>query len=195
MEVKKIALFLSILICGFSCSDSHIEPDETDNPDNTATIYDLFPNYNDYSGLYDGAYIKLENIETGKFNVFSVDEAVSLLQEEKPEWKIPSDAPYLYNEYFGVIRLIRTNKVRYKEAFEIFPNYFYYECLLSVKKLYELENTETKERQQFEINNAERLLRNSNGEWKIPNDAPYLLDSGTNIGLRLVRISEICRTL
>lgn len=195
MDVKKIALLLSILICGFSCSDSHTEPDENETPDKTTTIYDLFPNYSDYSGLYDGAYIKLVNIVTGKFNVFLVDEAISLLKEEKVEWKIPNDAPYLYNEYFGVIRLIRTNEVCYKEAFEIFPNYFYYECLLSVKKLYELENTETKERQQFEINNAERLLRNPNAEWKIPNDAPYLLDSGTNMGLSIIKISEMCRAL
>jgi len=58
-----------------------------------------------------------------------------------------------------------------------------------------LQAVHTKERQQFEINNAERLLRNPNGEWKIPNDAPYLLDSGTNMGLKLIKISEICKAL
>ena len=70
----------------------------------------------------------------------------------------------------------------------MFPNYFYYECL-RYDKLFELENTTTKERQQFDQYNAENLLKNSNGEWKIPDNVPY----GFNFtGLWFVSISEFC---
>ena len=194
MDVKKITLLFAILICAFSCSDSHTEPDENENPDDTTTIYDLFPDYNLYDNLYHVVgCIMMENISTGERKNFPIEEAGLLIKITVPEWKIPNNTPYLANTYFGAIRLIMPNEVCYKKAFEIFPDYFYYECLLSVKKIYELENTETKERQQFEINNAERLLRNPNGEWKIPNNAPYNMNFDN--GLTLIRISKMCRAL
>lgn len=189
--MKKIALLLTVLICCFSCSDNnHTERDK--NAD--TTIYDLFPDYDSYSSLYMSGYVKLESISTKELKQYSFDEAISILKETNPKWKIPNAAPYLYNEYFGVIRLILSNEVCYKEALALYPNYVYYECLQK-KNLFELENKSTKELKTFEVNYAEKLLRNPNEEWKIPKGAPYVLDSGTTIGLRLIHISEICHAL
>jgi len=195
MDMKKIVFLFIILNCSLSCSDSHKEPEENENPDNTTTIYDLFPNYNSYSHLYFLGYAILENLKTHKHEQFPVEDAGLLLKEANTEWKIPNDAPYLFIEYFSAIRLINPSEVCYKEVLAICPKYFYYEGLYRIKRLFELENTVTKERQQFEINNAEKLLRNPNKEWKIPNDAPYSLDSGLEMYLRVIPISEMCRAI
>lgn len=79
----------------------------------------------------------------------------------------------------------------YKEAFEIFPNYFYYECLYYIEKTFELENINTKERKNFNVNDAERMLRNPNPEWEIPHGVPYNMNLVS--GLQIVKISNLCK--
>lgn len=194
MEVKKITLLFTILVCCFSCGDNHTEPDENENPDNAATIYDLFPKYHHYEYLY--LYqrtIILKNKQNGDTKEFLIDDKGKLVDGINSEWEIPDDAPYLYNQHFNAVRLIMPNEVCYKEALNLFPNYFYYECLLRFENAYELENVATKELQTFDIYNAERLLRNPNGEWKIASNAPYSLDSVS--GIKIIKIKDICTYL
>lgn len=196
MDVKKIIVLLAISICWLSCSDSHTEPGENENPNNNTTIYDLFPEYNKYDNLYHVAGgIELQNISTKQLKIFPAVEAGLLLKENNLEWEIPNNAPYLYCEHFGAIRLIMTNEVCYKEVLKIFPNYMYYECLLGLKNKFELENIATKEIKQYDQISAEKQLRNPNPEWKIPKNAPYVLDFAGSYGLHLYRISEMCRAL
>jgi hypothetical protein len=78
-----------------------------------------------------------------------------------------------------------------KEVFEIFPNYFYYECLCYIGQAFELENINTKERKNFSVNDAERMLRNPNPEWQIPHDVPYNMNFVS--GLQIVKISNLCK--
>ena len=192
MKAERILLLLAVLFCSACSTNDHTEPD--DNPDNAITIYDLFPDYNRYDNLYHVAgCVAMENITTGQIKEFPAEEAGLLIKAAEPEWKIPDNAPYLSNAYFGVIRLIMSNEVCYKEVFEIFPNYFYYECLYYIEKVFELENIETKELKGFNVHEAERMLRNPN--WKIPQNAPYVLDFAGSYGLHLYRISEMCRAL
>ena len=49
----------------------------------------------------------------------------------------------------------------------------------------ELENTAADQRQEFEINHAERLLRMpNNGGWQLPEDSPYYFDPKNGIGFK-----------
>lgn len=49
----------------------------------------------------------------------------------------------------------------------------------------ELENTAANNRQTFEINHAERLLRMpNNGGWQLPEDSPYYFDVKNGIGYK-----------
>lgn len=50
---------------------------------------------------------------------------------------------------------------------------------------FELLNSKTKERGQFKVDEAERLLRMPNTDWTIPTDAPYLFSQAN--GLRFER--------
>jgi len=172
-----------------SCDGSGYEKNE--KREKPTTIYDLFPDYNRYYTAYMyGWQVELENIITKNRKEFSIEDAGLLLKAVDLEWKIPDDAPYLFDYFFGVVKLIDECDVCYEDVLEMFPNYLYYWCLSRIKQLYELENIATNERQQFDINNAERLLRNPNSEWKIPNDAPYYMNF--NSGLRLILIAELC---
>lgn len=195
MDVKKIVLLLVISICWFSCSDNHTEPEENENPNNTTTIYDLFPDYHKYEAPYLKGRVVLENTSTKAIKEFSLDNKGKIIDEIGSEWKIPNNSPYLFNEQFNAIRLIMPNEVCYKEALRIYPNYFYYQCLLIFENSYELENTTSKELQTFNIHEAEKQLRNPNMEWKIPQNAPYILDFAGSLGLHLYRISEMCSAL
>lgn len=192
MDVKRIVLLLAISICWFSCSDNHTEPGENENPNNTTTIYDLFPDYHKYEAPYLKGRIILENISTKEKREFALDEKGRLIDVVIGlEWKIPDNSPYLFNEQFNAVRLIMTNEVCYKEALKIYPNYFYYQCLLSYENTYELENAISKEIQQFNKYDTERQLRNPNTEWRIPQTTPYIMNFDS--GLHFVGISEMCK--
>lgn len=194
MTAERIFLLLTVFFC-VACSDNDYTGTD-DTSENPVTIYDLFPDYNRYDNLYHVAgCIAMENITTGLIKEFPAEEAGLLIKVAEPEWKVPDKAPYLSNAYFGVIRLIMSNEICYKEAFEIFPNYFYYECLYYIEKAFELENISTKERKNFNVNEAERMLRNPNPDWKIPQNVPYVLDFSSSMGLHLYKISEICSYL
>lgn len=192
MNIKNLVLLFVVLICSFSCSDNN-DPESEENNSDTTTIYDLFPSYDDYHSLYYAGFVILENSNTHEQKQFSVEEAGLLLIETNTEWTLPNDAPYLFNGHY--VRLIEKNEVCYNEVLEMFPNYLYYEYLYRIEHLFELENTTTNEREQFEVNTAERLLRTTDVEWKIPDDAPYVLDSGNTYGLWLVKISTFCNEL
>jgi hypothetical protein len=89
--------------------------------------------------------------------------------------------------------MLMPNEVCYKKALEMFPNYFYYECLYYIEKVFELKNIETKELKGFNVHEAERMLRNPNPDWKIPQNAPYILNFDN--GLHFFRILEMCSAL
>lgn len=192
MKMKSIVLLVISLLLSVSCSDNHTEPEENENPDNT-TIYDLFPNYSRYEAPYLKGRVILENISTKEIKEFALDNKGKLIDEVGSEWGIPNNSPYLFNEQFNAIRLIMPNEVCYKEALRIYPNYFYYQCLLIFENTYELENITSKEVQQFNNYEAERQLRNPNTEWGIPQTTPYIMNF--NSGLSFVRISDVCKYL
>ncbi len=194
MNIKNLALLFVVLIYCFACSDKNdSEPEGNKDSGSTVTIYDLFPNYDNYYSPYRAGYVILENNNSHEQKQFSIEEASLLLIENDTEWTLPNDAPYLFNEHY--VRLIEKNEVCYNEVLEMFPNYLYYEYLYRIEHLFELENTTTNERELYNVNTAENLLRDPNGEWKIPDDAPYVLDSGSTIGLLFVKISTFCNEL
>lgn len=194
MDVKKIVVLLAISICWLSCSDNHTEPGENENPNNATTIYDLFPDYHRYEAPYLKGRIILENISTKEKREFALDEKGRLIDIViGSEWKIPDNSPYLFNTQFNAIRMLMPNEVCYKKALEMFPNYFYYECLYYIEKVFELENIETKELKGFNVYEAERMLRNPNPDWKIPQNAPYVLN--VDSGLHFFGIPEMCSAL
>lgn len=110
MKAERFLLLLGVLFC-VACSDNnHTESDDTSG--NPITIYDLFPDYNRYDNLYHVAgCIAMENITTGLIKEFPAEEAGLLIKTTEPEWKVPDNAPYLSNAYFGAIRLIMSNEV------------------------------------------------------------------------------------
>lgn len=194
MKAERILLLLAVLFC-VACSDNdHTRTDEdTDTP---ITIEDLFPRYHYYEYLYlYQLHVVLENTTTGKTKEFQINEKGGLIDEIGLGWKMPNDAPYLFCKQFNAVRLIMRNEVCYEEVLKRYPDYFYYECVLRFENAYELENIETKEFNRFNIHEAERMLRNPNPEWQIPQKAPYVLDFGSSMGLHLYKISEICRAL
>lgn len=167
--------------------DINLDGKKNEKQQKAITIYDIFPNYSKYDYIdyyvdeinYDyREWLTIENIIAKKTERFPIKEAVSKLMNDNKQYKIPNDAPYLFDSNYGILRSITKCELCYKEVLDKYPNYLYYEYLYIIKRLYELEHITTKERKQFIRSDAERLLSNNiiinpNIEWKIPENAPY----------------------
>ena len=167
-------MLLSIIFLAFSsCGKESGINEKDDDVNHSETIFDLFPNYLRYLNMYTLGIIELENAKNRSRQIFSIDESERSLKETN-DWRVPDDAPYIFVEFCSRIRFIRQNDLCYKSVLEKHPNILYYECIYPY---FELENIMTGERRNFDnkigINDAERLLRAQNPEWKIPDDAPY----------------------
>lgn len=88
----------------FACEKAEIEPKEDENGQNVEQndTTTQFPNYEYYLDLYNVGEWELEIVESGEHEIGLIDWAERNLRNPDNVYKIPNDAPYMFDYNTGL---------------------------------------------------------------------------------------------